>query len=53
MEQLQLFNDTRYSEQTDLFHDIEYLEWLHKIENQNIEKQLHDLFWNEQDNKLS
>ena len=50
MEQLKLFED---SELTELFNDIEYLEWLQEQEEQAIEKQLHDLYWKEQDNKTS
>lgn len=53
MEQLELFNATQYSEQIELLNDIEYLEWLEGIHNQDIERQLHDTYWKEQDTKLS
>lgn len=50
MKQLELFD---YSEQLELFNDIEYLEWLQEQEEQAIESQLHDSYWEEQDNKTS
>lgn len=50
MEQLKLFDD---SELTELFNDIEYLEWLQEQDEQMIESQLHDLYWQEQDNKTN
>lgn len=48
MKQLELFD---YSEQLELFNDVEYLEWLQEQEEQMIESQLHDLYWKEKDNK--
>lgn len=53
MEQLELFNANHYSEQIELLNDIEYLEWLQEINTQNIERQEHDTYWQEQDSKLS
>ena len=53
MEQLELFDDTQYSEQVELCNDIEYLEWLQELDEQAIERQLHDLYWKEQEDKLS
>ena len=53
MEQLELFNAIQYSEQIELLTDIEYIEWLTEMDNQNIERQLHDTYWKEQDTTLS
>ena len=49
VEQLELFNANHYSEQIELLNDIEYIEWLTEMDNQNIERQEHDRYWQEQD----
>lgn len=53
MEQLELFNATQYSEQIELLTDIEYIEWLTEMDNQNIERQEHDRYWQENETTLS
>lgn len=53
MEQLELFNAIQYSEQIELLTDIEYIEWLTEMDNQNIERQEHDRYWQENETTLS
>lgn len=53
MEQLELFNAIQYSEQIELLTDIEYIEWLTEMDNQSIERQEHDRYWQENGTTLS
>lgn len=53
VEQLELFNAMQYSEQIELLTDIEYIEWLTEMDNQNIERQEHDRYWQENETTLS